>query len=102
MGNTVKKTESFHRNHWTNDNREMYATNESQYENTATLLDSTEVYKYLSIIEDHSSNIMRESFEKMRCELLARLNRSCSTNLNSKNLFNAINKHAISLVNYHI
>ncbi|KAF7673486.1 hypothetical protein TCON_2756 [Astathelohania contejeani] len=45
---------------------------------------------------------MRESFEKMRCELLAKVNRSYSTNLNSKILFNAINKRAISLVTYHI
>ncbi|KAF7682575.1 hypothetical protein TCON_2202 [Astathelohania contejeani] len=45
---------------------------------------------------------MRESFEKVKCELLAKVNRLCDSNLNSKNLFKAINKHAISLVNYHI
>ncbi|KAF7683181.1 hypothetical protein TCON_1611 [Astathelohania contejeani] len=46
--------------------------------------------------------IMRESFEKVRRELLARVNRQCDSDLNSKNLFKAINEHAIYLVNYHI
>ncbi|KAF7671777.1 hypothetical protein TCON_2778 [Astathelohania contejeani] len=45
---------------------------------------------------------MRESFEKVRRKLLARVNRLCESNLNSKNLFKAIKEHAISLVNYHI
>ncbi|KAF7682825.1 hypothetical protein TCON_1958 [Astathelohania contejeani] len=45
---------------------------------------------------------MRKSFEKVRRELLARVNRLCESNLNSKNLFKAIKEHAISLVNYHI
>ncbi|KAF7678802.1 hypothetical protein TCON_2558 [Astathelohania contejeani] len=45
---------------------------------------------------------MRKSFEKVRRELLARVNRLCESNLNSKNLFKAINEHAISIVNYHI
>ncbi|KAF7670488.1 hypothetical protein TCON_2854, partial [Astathelohania contejeani] len=83
-------------------NREKSATNDSQCEKTATLLDGTGVYKYIGIIENHSSNIMRESFEKVRRELLARVNRLCESNLNSKNLFKAIKEHAISLVNYHI
>ncbi|KAF7683849.1 hypothetical protein TCON_0960 [Astathelohania contejeani] len=30
------------------------------------------------------------------------MNRLCNSNLNSKNMFKAINEHAISLVNYHI
>ncbi|KAF7683405.1 hypothetical protein TCON_1381 [Astathelohania contejeani] len=82
--------------------RENLATNNSQYENTATLLDGTGVYKYLGIIEDHSSNFMRESFEKVRRELLARVNKLCESYLNSKNLFKAVNEHAINLVDYYI
>ncbi|KAF7679734.1 hypothetical protein TCON_2468 [Astathelohania contejeani] len=83
-------------------NRKKSATNDSQCENTATRLDGTRVYKYLGIIEDYSSNIMRESFEKVRRELLAKVNRLCNSYLNLKNLFKAINEHAISLVNYHV
>ncbi|KAF7682790.1 hypothetical protein TCON_1992 [Astathelohania contejeani] len=45
---------------------------------------------------------MRELFEKIRCEILARVNKLCNSNLNSKNLFKAINEHAIFLVKYHI
>ncbi|KAF7682912.1 hypothetical protein TCON_1880 [Astathelohania contejeani] len=102
MGNMVKETESFFKAIGLVIYREKSATNDFQCEKTDTLLDGTGVYKYLGIIKDHSSNIMRESFEKVRRELLARLNRLCESNLNSKNLFKAINKHAISFVNYHI
>ncbi|KAF7683224.1 hypothetical protein TCON_1556 [Astathelohania contejeani] len=102
MGNMVNETLSLFRDMGLEINREMSATNDYQCENTVTIVDGTRVYKYLSIIEDHSSNIMRESFEKVRRELLARMNRLCESNLNSKNLFKAINEHAISLVNYHI
>ncbi|KAF7683008.1 hypothetical protein TCON_1784 [Astathelohania contejeani] len=54
------------------------------------------------MFENYSSNILRESFEKVRRELLARVNKLCESNLDSKNLFKAINEHTISLVNYHI
>ncbi|KAF7683511.1 hypothetical protein TCON_1277 [Astathelohania contejeani] len=102
IGYMVKVTEAFLEIIGLKINREKSATINSQCKNTATFLDSNEVYKYLGIIEDHSSNIMQESFEKVRRELLARVNRLCESNLNSKNLFKAINEHAISLVNYHI
>ncbi|KAF7673143.1 hypothetical protein TCON_2760 [Astathelohania contejeani] len=45
---------------------------------------------------------MREIFEKVRRELLTRVNRLLYLILTQKNLFKAINEHAISLVNYHI
>ncbi|KAF7682802.1 hypothetical protein TCON_1980 [Astathelohania contejeani] len=98
----VKETESFFKAIGLEINRKKSGTNDSQCKNTATLPDGTGVYKYLGIIEDHSSNIMRESFEKVRRELLARVNRLCESNLNLKILFKAINEHAISLVKYHI
>ncbi|KAF7682822.1 hypothetical protein TCON_1965 [Astathelohania contejeani] len=41
---------------------------------------------------------MRESFKKVRHELLARVNRLCNSDLDSKILFKAINEH----VNYYI
>ncbi|KAF7678783.1 LINE-1 reverse transcriptase like protein [Astathelohania contejeani] len=102
MGNMVNETESSFKAIGLEINREKSATNDSQCENTATFLIGTEVYKYLCIIEDHSSNIMRESFEKVRNEILARVNKLCDSDLNSKNLFKAINEHVISLVYYHI
>ncbi|KAF7684673.1 hypothetical protein TCON_0138 [Astathelohania contejeani] len=45
---------------------------------------------------------MRESFKKVRRELLAKVYGLYESNFYSKNLFKAINEHAISLVNYHI
>ncbi|KAF7683760.1 hypothetical protein TCON_1027 [Astathelohania contejeani] len=98
----VKETVSFFKIIGLKINREKSTTNGFQCENIATLLDNIKVYKYLGMIEHHSSNIMRESFEKVRCELLARVNRLCESNLNSKNLFKAINEDAIFLVKYHI
>ncbi|KAF7684131.1 hypothetical protein TCON_0670 [Astathelohania contejeani] len=97
MVNMVKQTESFFKAMGIEINREKSATNYSQRENTATLLNGTVVYKYLGIIEDHSSNIMRESFKKLRCELLTRVNRLCNLALYSKILFKAINEHLFFL-----
>ncbi|KAF7683033.1 hypothetical protein TCON_1754 [Astathelohania contejeani] len=34
--------------------------------------------------------------------MIMRVDRLCNLNLNAKNLFKAINEHAISLINYHI
>ncbi|KAF7681020.1 hypothetical protein TCON_2364 [Astathelohania contejeani] len=45
---------------------------------------------------------MRESFEKIRRELLARVNGLCDSNLSSKNLIIAVKEHTIFIVNYHI
>ncbi|KAF7683030.1 hypothetical protein TCON_1761 [Astathelohania contejeani] len=103
MGNKIKEIESFFKAIRSRIYREKSATNDSQWENTATLFDSTRIYKYLSIIKDYSNNnnIMRYSFEKVRCELLARVNRLCNSNINSKKIFKAINDYAI-FFNYHI
>ncbi|KAF7679731.1 hypothetical protein TCON_2470 [Astathelohania contejeani] len=84
MGNMVKENESFFKAIGLKINRDKSVMNDQQCENTAILLDCTGVYKYLGIIEDHSSNIMRESIKKVKCELLARVNRLCNSVFNSK------------------
>ncbi|TBU11235.1 hypothetical protein CWI38_1310p0010, partial [Hamiltosporidium tvaerminnensis] len=38
----------------------------------------------------------------IRIFIISRVERLCHTRLNAKNLFSAINQHAISLINYHI
>ncbi|TBU11757.1 reverse transcriptase, partial [Hamiltosporidium tvaerminnensis] len=83
-------------------NREKSATNDSYYENTATLLEGIGVYKYLGIIEDSRGIPTRKSFEEVQTKLIARVERLCRTRLNARNLFQVINQHAISLINYHI
>ncbi|TBU19956.1 reverse transcriptase, partial [Hamiltosporidium tvaerminnensis] len=60
------------------------------------------VYKYLGIIEDSRGIPTRSSFEEVQSKLISRVKRCFHTRLNAKKLFNAINQHAISLINYHI
>ncbi|KAL6120577.1 hypothetical protein NUSPORA_02671 [Nucleospora cyclopteri] len=83
-------------------NKDKCTTNSPVCENDATLMDGTQGYKYLGIIENSKSEDTGETAEKIKVELLARVERLCKTKLNSKNLFRAINEHAISLVNYYI
>ncbi|KAL6120304.1 hypothetical protein NUSPORA_02982 [Nucleospora cyclopteri] len=78
------------------------ATNSPVCENDATLMYDTQGYKYLGIIENSKSEDTRETAEKIKVELLARVERLCKTKLNGKNFFRVINEHAISLVNYYI
>jgi hypothetical protein len=44
----------------------------------------------------------RESFEKVKTEIIKRTERICMTKMNGKNMFRAINEHALSVINYHI
>ncbi|TBT98051.1 guanylate kinase, partial [Hamiltosporidium magnivora] len=83
-------------------NKEKSATNDTCCEDTATLLQGVSVYKYLGIIEDSRRIPTRSSFEEVQNKLISRVERLCHTRLNAKNLFSAINQHAISLINYHI
>ena len=57
---------------------------------------------YLGITETSDSKISPESFDRVKKEILLRVERLCKTKLNAKNLFKAINEHAISVINYHI
>ncbi|TBU20728.1 reverse transcriptase [Hamiltosporidium tvaerminnensis] len=83
-------------------NKEKSATNDPCCEDTATLLEGIGVYKYLGIIEDSRGIPTSKSFEEVQTKLIARVERLCRTRLNARNLFQAINQHAISLLNYHI
>lgn len=83
-------------------NRQKSATNDPAMEHTGTLLEGPMVYKYLGIVEDRCGRPTKESFAKVREELLSRVDRLCKRKLNAKNLFKAINEHAIALVNYHV
>lgn len=59
-------------------------------------------FKYLKITEDSSSAIKRETFEKVKTEILIRVERFFMTKLNGVNMFRAINEHSISVINYHV
>ncbi|TBU13754.1 hypothetical protein CWI38_0345p0030 [Hamiltosporidium tvaerminnensis] len=70
-------------------NKERSGTNDPCCKDTATLLEGIGVYKYLEIIED--SREIPKAIEKL-----------CRTRLIARNLFQAINQHAISFLNYYI
>ncbi|KAF7680930.1 Retrovirus-related Pol polyprotein from type-2 retrotransposable element R2DM [Astathelohania contejeani] len=102
MGSMVEEAKSFFSAIELEINRDKSATNDLLCEETARLLNDTGVYKYLGIIENKGSNIARESFEKVKREMIMRVDRLCNSNLNAKILFKAINEHAIIFINYHI
>jgi len=83
-------------------NSQESATNEVSCTGDVTLLEGTADYKYLGVIEDSKSRVSRESFDKLKAELLLRVKRLCKSKLNAKNLFKAINEHVISLINYYV
>ena len=64
-----------------------------QVENDAVILEGHQGYKYLGITEYASSIIKRETFDKVRDEILARVEKLCKTKLN---------EHAVLVINYHI
>jgi hypothetical protein len=45
---------------------------------------------------------VKATLERVKAELLKRVDRLCATKLNAKNLFRTIDEHAISLVNHHV
>ena len=83
-------------------NREKSATNSAACAEDAVLIEGAGVYKYLGIVEDASGAPTEQAFESVRRELVARAERLCKTKLSGKNLFKALNEHALSLLNYHI
>ncbi|KAI4292744.1 hypothetical protein PAPHI01_2018 [Pancytospora philotis] len=83
-------------------NRAKSATNSRVYTDVAELLDGAAGYKYLGITENMSGVPKRETFESIKIELLARVERLCVTRPNAYNLIYGINEHVISLINYYV
>lgn len=83
-------------------NREKSATNCNGCEDDAVVLEGSQGYKYLGILEDSSSVIKKETFIKVKNEILQRVEKICMTKLNGVNMIRAINEHAISVINYHV
>ncbi|KAF7683042.1 hypothetical protein TCON_1747 [Astathelohania contejeani] len=102
MGGMIEEAESFFSAIGLEINRDKSATNDPLCEETARLLNDAGVYKYLGIVENRGSDIASKSFEKVKRKIIMIVYRLCNSNVNAKNLFKAINEHAISLINYHI
>ncbi|VDN07191.1 unnamed protein product [Thelazia callipaeda] len=77
-------------------------TNTEVCAHKAVLLEGTQGYKYLEVVEDMTSAPIRESYDKVRAEILVRTERLAKTALNDKNFIKAVTEHAISLTNYYI
>ncbi|WUR03780.1 reverse transcriptase [Vairimorpha necatrix] len=80
-------------------NRSKSATNCSDWSEDAVALEGHQGYKYLGITEDAYSAVRRETFGNVRSESPQRVEKLCKTQLYSKNMIQAINKHAISVIN---
>jgi hypothetical protein len=83
-------------------NKDKSATNVLICSEDAQLLEGLQSYKYLGINESLNSDVTSESLTKIKAEMIRRTRRLCETKLSAKNLFKAINEHAIFVINYHI
>ena len=59
-------------------------------------------YKYLGIHENRHNQIAKETKEMVKQKILARIDSLCKTKLNARNLMQAINEYAISVLNYYV
>ena len=83
-------------------NREKSATNCESCETIAIPLGANEGYKYLGVTENRKSEVSRETYERIRTEILKRVECICKTRLNGRNTIQAINEFALSVINYYI
>ena len=83
-------------------NRAKSATNCEACESTAVPLGVNEGYKYLGITENRKSEVSRETYNKIRVEILKRVESICKAGLSGKNTITAINEYALSVINYYI
>ena len=83
-------------------NSSKSATNVQRCSDAARYLEENEGYKYLGVLEDRHSLIQPETKTRIVEGICSRVRKICATKLNARNTFQAINEHAISLMNYYI
>ncbi|KAK1933265.1 reverse transcriptase-like protein, partial [Babesia divergens] len=83
-------------------NRDKSATNSPECSNAAKLLEGTGTYKYLGITEDGNSRTSAAMLQEVTRVIVTRLQLLLKTDLSAKNLFRAINQHALTVINYFI
>lgn len=98
----VDETENFFEVVGLERNRGKSATNSKMCESTAVLLGVDEGYKYLGITENRRSEVVRETYERVKTEILKRVENLCRTGLNGRNMIMAINEYALSVINYYV
>jgi hypothetical protein len=65
-------------------------------------MDIAEGYKYLGITENRKSEVTKETGERIKNEILKRIEMICKSGLNGRNTIAAINEYALSLINYYV
>ncbi|XP_029654480.1 uncharacterized protein LOC115227916 [Octopus sinensis] len=80
-------------------NSEKSATNLNDVKETRSL----DGYRYLGVLEDKGSNLLKhEVMKKIAENVKKRIESLVNTKLNAVNLFKAINEYSLSLYNYYI
>jgi hypothetical protein len=102
MKSMILETENFFKTIGLEIDRDKSATNFKLCEDKAVVLSADEGYKYLGIVENRDSTVSKQTFEKVKKEILSRIEKICNTTLNGRNSIRAINEHAISVINYYI
>ena len=98
----MNETKKFFDNIGLEVNKEKSATNSIVCQDDAKFIEGIQGYKYLGITENSKSIPTKENFERIKIEIGRRTELLCKKPLSAKNLFNAINQYAISVINYHI
>ena len=102
LGKMMAETEMFFEVVGLEMNRAKSATNCGVCEGSTVVLGVTEGYKYLGVTENRKSEVVRETYERVRAEILARVESICKSGLNGRNTIAAINEYALSVMNYYI
>ena len=82
-------------------NKYKSTTNTEVCAEDAAFIEGIQSFKYLGIIETALNSLSKESFKKVRNEIIKRTKRLYEINLKSKNLFKGINEH-VYIINYNI
>lgn len=83
-------------------NTSKSATNSDTCSNIADIISPINGYKYLGLIEDNENRFKRINLDAIFEKICARIKIIADTQLNSKNMFTAINEFALSLLNYYV
>ena len=98
----LDETENFFNTIGLEINKEKSATNAATCRTVAAEVSGVEGYKYLGITENGKNEISPKTWERIKKEMITRVENLCQTKLNGKNMMRAINEHAISLINYYV
>ncbi|KAG0435199.1 Retrovirus-related Pol polyprotein from type-1 retrotransposable element R2, partial [Dictyocoela muelleri] len=83
-------------------NKKKSCTNADTLDEIADIISPLNGYKYLGLLEDSENNFKNVNLDIMFMKMSDRVNKVCSTNLNSRNMFNALNEFTLSILNYYV